>query len=176
MVGAFPLGSGSGLLAASPARWDEWVSVGGGVRWLVITNITAIFAPLSSPVAGCRLPPCPQPKLALSALRTSGNKCSELRARSSGVSLLHVLRGAFGLALARGRAASGCGRSAKPGLDSRGVGGMCVVGRREQAARTRTNFFFFLSLSFYKLPTFQVYHPLLTVPPLGLALSSSLFG
>lgn len=67
--------------------------LGGGFRWLVIMDIIAISVPLS--VAGCRLSPCPRPELALSALRTGSNKCSERRARSSGVSLLHVLRGAL---------------------------------------------------------------------------------
>lgn len=54
-----------------------------------------LCASLPLSVAGCRLPPCLRPEFALSALRTSSNKCSEPRARSSGVSLLHVLRGAL---------------------------------------------------------------------------------
>lgn len=54
-----------------------------------------ILCSLPLSVAGCRLPPCSWPEFALSALRTSSNKCSEPRGAELWVSLsLHVLRGA----------------------------------------------------------------------------------
>lgn len=115
-----------------------------GVVWKADYNkyYWDLCSSLSPSVAGCGLSPWPQPELVLSSLRTSGYKCSELRARSSGVSRLHVLRAALWLALDRGRAASVCRHSAKRELD---YGGASEGGGRGLAAGTHQSQFLFLS-------------------------------